>query len=72
MKIGRYELRKPWVKYVDFDLGKELYDVVRKSIGEVIAKEIEDEVDKMMPPVDEVELASYESLTWAASIARGK
>jgi hypothetical protein len=72
MKIGRYELRKPWVKYVDFDLGKEVYDAVRKSIGEDIAKEIESEIENMMPPVDEVELAVYEAAHHYAAIARGK
>ena len=25
MKIGKYELRKPWVKYVEIPLEKELY-----------------------------------------------
>jgi hypothetical protein len=72
MKIGRYELRKPWVKYVDFDLGEEVYKAVRKSIGEDIAKEIESEIENMMPPVDEVELAVYEAAHHCAAIARGK
>jgi len=40
MKIGQYKLRKPWVKYVDLDIDKELYDAVCKSVGSSIVAEI--------------------------------
>lgn len=36
-----------------------------------IAQLIEYQIELMMPPVDEVELAVYEALNWAAGIARG-
>ena len=32
MKVGNYELRKPWVKYVDITIDKELYAAIRKSV----------------------------------------
>ena len=39
MRFGRYEIRKPIVKYVDMDLGRELYWSIRKSILEDLVKE---------------------------------
>ena len=41
MKIGNWELRKPWVRYVEVELEERFYNEIRKSIGEDIAKEIE-------------------------------
>ena len=41
MKIGNWELRKPWVRYVEVELEEKFYNEIRKSIGEDIAKEIE-------------------------------
>lgn len=40
MKIGPYTLRKPWVKYVELDIGKELYQSVRKSVGASVVADI--------------------------------
>ena len=42
------------------------------TLREEIAREIEDQIDGIMPPVDEIEVAVYQALTWAAGIARGK
>ena len=53
MKIGNYELRKPWVKYVEMPIEEKFYLEIRKSIGEDIAQEIEDLLDP--PPIDEVD-----------------
>jgi len=41
-------------------------------LREEIARQIEDQIDGLMPPVDEVEIAVYHALTWAAQVARGK
>jgi hypothetical protein len=40
MTIFGYTLRKPWVKYVDLDLGEELVGVIRKSIASDYVAEI--------------------------------
>jgi hypothetical protein len=45
MKIGRYELRKPFVKYVDMPIEKELFLAVKKSILEDMLKEVEREIE---------------------------
>jgi len=45
MKIGRYELRKPFVKYVDIPFEKELYLAIKKSILEDILKETVKEIN---------------------------
>ena len=42
------------------------------ALREKIAREIEDGTELLWPPKDEAEQAVYESLTWAASIARGE
>ena len=42
MKIGNWELRKPWVRYVEVELEEQFYNEIRKSIGEDIAKEIDE------------------------------
>lgn len=47
------------------------WEVKEKELRGEIAQLIEYQVENMMPPVDEVELAVYEALTWAAGIARG-
>ena len=36
-----------------------------------IAEQIENEMENMMPPVDEVEFAIYNTAAWCADIARG-
>jgi hypothetical protein len=45
MKIGRYELRKPWVKYVDMPIEKELFLAVKKSILEDLVEDVKREID---------------------------
>ena len=40
MRIFGYTLRKPWIKYVDLDLGEELVGVIRKSIASDYVAEI--------------------------------
>ena len=72
MRLGSYELRKPWVKMVSVPIEEQVYWAIRKSIGEDIAKAIEDEIEKIMPPVDEVELAIYETAHHCAKIARSQ
>ena len=70
MRIGNYELRKPWVKYVEVPLEKQIYQAIRKSIGEDIAKDIEDLFDP--PPIDEVDQIVWNVIEKCADIARGK
>jgi len=45
MKIGRYELRKPIVKYVDMPIEKELFLAVKKSILEDMLRDVEREIE---------------------------
>ena len=45
MKIGRYELRKPFVKYVDMPLEKEIFLAVKKSMLEDMLKDVQEEID---------------------------
>ena len=45
MKIGRYELRKPIVKYVGIPVEKELFLAVKKSILEDLLKDVEEEIN---------------------------
>ena len=44
MRLGKYELRSPVIKYVDIDLDEKIYNAIRASIGEKIAKDIEAEL----------------------------
>ena len=70
MKIGNYELRKPWVKYVEVPIEEKFYLEIRKSIGEDIAQEIEDLLDP--PPIDEVDHIVWKVIEKCAQIARGQ
>ena len=45
MKIGRYELRKPFVKYVDMPIEKELFLAVKKSMLEDMLRDVQEEID---------------------------
>lgn len=47
------------------------WEVKEKEIREEIVQRIEEEMEKMLPPVDSVELAIYNTASWCASIARG-
>jgi hypothetical protein len=42
------------------------------TLREEIAREIEHGVELLLPPTNEVEQAVYETLVWAAGIARGE
>ena len=44
MKLGRYEIRKPWVKYVDMPIEKELFLALKKSILEDLVRDTEREM----------------------------
>jgi hypothetical protein len=64
--------------FTDEELGLQGPEEIEKTVAiqllelrNEIARTIEDEIDKMMPPVDEVEEVLYQALTWAASVARG-
>ena len=70
IKVFGYELRTPWVKYVDMPIEEEIYWVIRKSVGEDIAQEIESEMEAMLPPVDNEEFAAYRAAEHCAKIAR--
>jgi hypothetical protein len=41
-------------------------------LREEIAQQIEDGIESIFPPMDEVESAVYEALSWAAKVARGE
>ena len=68
MKLGKYELRKPWTKYVDMPIEEKLYWEIRKSIGEDIAKEIELKINRN----DFTYTEGNSALEYAAAIARGQ
>ena len=71
MKIGNWELRKPWVRYVEVELEEQFYNEIRKSIGEDIAKEIEMSSPMVMAKdYTESELVEY-IIGKCADIARG-
>jgi F0F1-type ATP synthase assembly protein I len=48
------------------------WDYREKEIREEIAQRIEDELEGMMPPVDDTEIAVYHAMTWVIDLIRGK
>ena len=48
------------------------WEVREKELRGEIAQLIEYQIERMMPPVDEVEEAVYHALNWAADVARGE
>ena len=65
--------------FTDEELGLQGPKVIQKTVAmqlsemrDDIARTIEDQIDMLMPPIDEAEEAVYHALTWAASVARGK
>ena len=70
MRIGNIEFRLPWTRYVEVPLEEQIYKAIRKSIGEDIAKEIEDLLDP--PPIDDVDHIVWNVIEKCADIARGK
>ena len=69
MKIGNWELRKPWVRYVEVELEEKFYNEIRKSIGEDIAKEIDELCDDECQLWDKIQFHNGHNA--AAKIARG-
>ena len=64
--------------FTDEELGlqgpKEIQKTVAIQLSDLrneIATTIEDELDKMLPPIGDVEETVYQALSWAASVARG-
>jgi len=47
------------------------WDYREKEIREEIAQRIEDELEGMLPPVDDVEIAVYTAITWVIDLIRG-
>jgi hypothetical protein len=47
------------------------WEIKEKEIREEIAQRIEGELDGMMPPVDEVEIAVYTAMTYVVDVVRG-
>lgn len=41
------------------------------ELREEIAKTIEDKIEDMLPPIDDVDYAVHQALDWAAAVARG-
>ena len=70
MKIGNIQFRRPWARYVDMPIEEDIYWAIRKSVGEDSAREIEEEMEAMLPPVDNEELAAYRTAEHCAKIAR--
>ena len=42
MKLGKYTLRKPWVKYVDIEFPEQVYKEIRASIVDDMIREAKD------------------------------
>jgi hypothetical protein len=42
MKLGKYTLRKPWVKYVDIEFPEAIYKEIRASIVDDMIREAKD------------------------------
>lgn len=64
--------------FTDEELGLQGPKVIQKTVAmqmldlrNEIATTIEDELDKMLPPIGDVEETVYQALSWAASVARG-
>jgi hypothetical protein len=48
MKLGNYELRKPWVKMVDLPIEAELYIAIRKSVLDDVMNEFHDAANRVL------------------------
>jgi hypothetical protein len=46
MKIGRYELRKPFIRYVSVPFEKEVYLAMKLSILENLVRDTQDEINE--------------------------
>ena len=65
--------------FTDEELGlqgpKEIEKTVAIQLSELreeIAKTIEDKMESMLPPIDDIDYAVHQALDWAASVARGR
>jgi hypothetical protein len=46
MKLGRYEIRKPFVRYVDIPFEKEVYLAMQLSILENLVRETQEKINE--------------------------
>lgn len=54
MRLGSYELRKPWVKMVDLPIERQLYMAIRKSVLEDVLQEVQEAADRVMEKDEEL------------------
>lgn len=64
--------------FTDEELGLQGPKVIEKTVAiqlselrEEIAKTIEDKIEDMLPPIDDIDYAVHQALDWAAAVARG-
>jgi hypothetical protein len=64
--------------FTDEELGLQGPKVIEKTVAiqlaelrEEIARTIEDKLEGMLPPIDDLDYAVYQALDWAAAVARG-
>ena len=48
------------------------WEVKEKEIREGIAQRIEDELEKSLPPVDDVDYAVFTAMEWVLKVVRGQ
>jgi len=48
------------------------WDYREKEIREEIAQRIEDELEAMLPPVDDTEYAVFTAMEWVLKVVRGQ
>jgi hypothetical protein len=48
------------------------WEIKEKEIREEIAQRIEDELEGMLPPVDDTEYAVFNAVEWVVKIVRGE
>jgi hypothetical protein len=48
------------------------WDYREKEIREEIAQRIEDELEKNLPPVDDVDYAVFAAMEWVLKVVRGQ
>ena len=54
MRLGSYELRKPWVKMVDLPIEKQLYMAIRKSVLEDVLQEVHEAAERVLQADEEL------------------
>ena len=48
------------------------WEIKEKELREEIAQRIQDELEKMLPPVDDTEYAVFNAMEWVIKLVRGK